>query len=205
MAAAQPRLCVKQAMPPRTAVCWLSQQGLAFTKIDEMIKVLDDEEASDVEKKTQCETDLASDTQDKADIVTNIKSLTTDIDQLAKEISDKKVEIAETEKQSAELSNNRKAETAAYMEAKEADDQAFALLQQATMVITDWYGATHTSLLQVTARHKHSEPAGAPETSWGAGEQYDGAKQSGNAISAVMKEGGSGSGQGHGLCEALRK
>ncbi|CAE8620916.1 unnamed protein product [Polarella glacialis] len=149
-----------------------------------MIKVLSDEEASDAERKTQCEIDLAVDTQDKVDTVTNIKSLTTDIDPLAKEveeiekhISDKKAEIVETEKQSAELPNNRK-----------ADDQALAMLQQATMVITGWYGATHTPLLQVTAHHKHSELAGAPETSWGAGEQYDGSKQSGNAISAVMKE-----------------
>jgi hypothetical protein len=115
-----------------------------FTKIDTMIKVLNDEEVSDVAKKTKCETDKVKDLKDRSDTKSSIQDLSTSVDLLAQRLRDMQTQISENNKQLQQIADEmanakrvREAEAAEHEQAKKDDAQAMDLIQNAKTIISN--------------------------------------------------------------------
>eukprot|EP00933_Yihiella_yeosuensis_P039836 TRINITY_DN33_c0_g1_i9.p1 TRINITY_DN33_c0_g1~~TRINITY_DN33_c0_g1_i9.p1 ORF type:complete len:705 (+),score=260.58 TRINITY_DN33_c0_g1_i9:85-2199(+) len=163
-----------------------------FSKIGEMIKVLDEEQASDEAKKKQCEDDLAQDTADVKQTKEDIEHLTNEINALNDDVEEMKVEIMNKKREIAEIANEldsatkiREEEAAEAAKAKEEDETAMQTIEVAAKLIADFYNANKGALLQQTS----SEPdlSAAPGT-WGDGEKYRGDQQGGGRITALFDE-----------------
>eukprot|EP00933_Yihiella_yeosuensis_P039834 TRINITY_DN33_c0_g1_i7.p1 TRINITY_DN33_c0_g1~~TRINITY_DN33_c0_g1_i7.p1 ORF type:complete len:705 (+),score=261.77 TRINITY_DN33_c0_g1_i7:85-2199(+) len=163
-----------------------------FTKIDEMVKVIDEEQASDEAKKKQCLDDLAQDTADvkqtKEDIehLTNeITALNDDVEEIKMEIMNKKREIAEIANELSEATKMREEEHAEAKKAREEDEVAMQTIEAAAKLIADFYNGAKSALLQEGG----SEPdlSAAPGT-WESGEKYKGDQQGGGRITALFDE-----------------
>eukprot|EP00933_Yihiella_yeosuensis_P000270 TRINITY_DN10042_c0_g1_i3.p1 TRINITY_DN10042_c0_g1~~TRINITY_DN10042_c0_g1_i3.p1 ORF type:complete len:802 (+),score=246.01 TRINITY_DN10042_c0_g1_i3:74-2479(+) len=129
-----------------------------FAKIDEMVKVLDEEEASDLEKKTQCEDDLAKDTatsekttEDIEHLTAEITSLKDDVEEIKLEIMNKKREIAEIANELEQSAKMREEEAAEYQEGRATDEQGMATIEKAAEVISSFYASN--ALIQTDSSH----------------------------------------------------
>merc|ERR1719506_3375855 len=111
--------------------------------IDEMIKTLQEEGAADLAKKTQCLDEYQKITKTVKDLDWKIKNNEAKITKLEKliELRTKEKEetiekIKETEKYMKDITDERKAENEAYLQAKKDDEDAKALLEKAKDAFT---------------------------------------------------------------------
>mmetsp|Transcript_71758 Transcript_71758/g.153383 ORF Transcript_71758/g.153383 Transcript_71758/m.153383 type:complete len:733 (-) Transcript_71758:88-2286(-) len=166
-----------------------------ISAIDKMIEILQTEESADLQKKEGCEADRATDTRDAilasrsidemSDLMT---SLMTEIKELEAEIVGKKKEIDEIDAQLLEAKRVRADENKAFLIAKKDDEDAHALLVDATGVIKSFY--TENGLMLAQKRHTQPEvtPGAAPPpppTTWEA--PYGGKTSESTGIVAVLE------------------
>merc|ERR1719316_1476216 len=114
--------------------------------IDEMIQTLNDEGAADLAKKTQCLDQYQKITKKVNDLDWNIKNNLAKIEKLEKLIElrtqervDTIQKIDETKTYMKDITDERKAENEAYLQAKKDDEDAKALLEKAKDAFTAYY------------------------------------------------------------------
>lgn len=114
--------------------------------IDEMIKTLDEEGAADLAKKTQCLNEYQKVTSNVNDLDWKIKNNLAKIDKLEKLIELRREEKAatiekmdETSKYMKDITEERKSENEAYLEAKKEDLDSIELLKKARAAIDKYY------------------------------------------------------------------
>merc|ERR1719327_2149636 len=114
--------------------------------IDEMIKTLEEEGADDLAKKTQCLDEYQEIDKTVKDLDWKIKNneakiakLEKLIDLRTKEKEETVAKIKETEKYMKDITDERKEENEAYLQAKKDDEDAKALLEKAKEAFTKYY------------------------------------------------------------------
>merc|ERR1719364_668081 len=114
--------------------------------IDEMMTTLQEEGAADLAKKTQCLDEYQDITKTVKDLDWKIKNNEAKIAKLEKliELRTKEKEetvakIKETEKYMKDITDERKEENEAYLQAKKDDEEAKALLEKAKEAFTKYY------------------------------------------------------------------
>jgi len=114
--------------------------------IDKMIQTLNDEGAADLAKKTQCLDEYQEITKTVKDVDWKIKNNLAKIAKLEKliELRTKEKEetiqkIQETQQYMKDLTQERKEENDAYLQAKKDDENAKDLLEKAKAMFTDFY------------------------------------------------------------------
>jgi len=114
--------------------------------IDQMIQVLKDEQADDITKRDECKQEYHEVASNVAQLDWEIEKNLAKIAKLEKLIAkreDSKAEalatIEATEKEIVEMEDQRKAEHAAFLAAKAADESAIELLTQAKAALTKYY------------------------------------------------------------------
>merc|ERR1719409_1735548 len=114
--------------------------------IDEMIKTLEEEGAADLAKKTQCLDEYQKITSTVKDLDWKIKNNEAKIAKLenlieirTKEKADTIQKIKETKEYIKDITDERKEENDAYLQAKKDDEAAKKLLEEAKKVFADYY------------------------------------------------------------------
>jgi len=173
----------------------LSSSGANFTgvltEIDKMIKVLADEEDDDKEKKENCESELDENTEKKATLTTalqtageNIESLNEDISAAEKKFDEYTAKVARLEQETGKASVQRQNEHEEYLENRQVDQAAKALLIEATEVVKGFFEPGDSALVQVSQREPIDKDA--PET-W-ENPEYEGSKDAGGSIIEAMNQ-----------------
>lgn len=126
-----------------------------FAAIDKMMELMKDEEATDLAKMQSCMSDRAVDTRSaivtsrQLDTMTEaLRALASDIEELEKEYKEKEKERKETADELAEATKIRSDENAVYKISKKEDEDAVALIKEATMVLQDFYKENGIALVQ---------------------------------------------------------
>lgn len=129
-----------------------------ISAIEQMIGVLQNEEAEDLRIKETCEDDRATNTRKAALASRAMDELTDTMRTLSAEIEELSNQIASTEKEKAvvieemvEAKRLRDDETAAYNVAKKDDQDAKAAVDNARTVLKDFYDAQRPTLVQTNA------------------------------------------------------
>merc|ERR1719235_1742527 len=111
-----------------------------------MIDVLKEEEADDIKKRDQCKDEYTKIASTVADLKWKIENNLAKIDKLEaliKEREDEKIaaieQIEETKKQIVEMEDQRKEENQLFLEAKNDDEGAIELLEQAKAALMKFY------------------------------------------------------------------
>jgi len=114
--------------------------------IDEMLKTLQEEGADDLDKKTQCLDEYQKITKTVKDLDWQIKNNEAKIAKLeklielrTKEREDTIEKMKETKEYMKQITDERKAENEAYLQAKKDDQDAIALLEKAKEAFTKYY------------------------------------------------------------------
>jgi len=164
--------------------------------IDTLVATLQSEESEELTKKETCESDRAQDTRIAIQTSREIDEVTDEITALLATIQEKKAEIAEKnasitgiDSQLAEAQTIRQRENADYLVAKQDDENAAKLVQNAMTVIESFYsqhaffqrGAKSNDPV-VTAAGKAPPP---PPPTWTT--EYKGAKEESTGIVAILQ------------------
>jgi len=174
----------------------LSSSGADFTKvfeeIDKMVKVIEDEAADDLRKKETCESELAENTQTKEDLTTALQNAGEAIEGLnekiaadTKALDEMAAKVARLEQETGKASVQRQKEHEEYLENRQVDQDAKALLIEATEVVKGFF-EKDTALLQVS--HGASEDPidkDAPGT-WDS--EYGGSTEAGGSLIETMNQ-----------------
>merc|ERR1719473_1518160 len=126
-----------------------------ITAIDEMVTSLEQEEASDLQKKEQCESDRMTNTQEAKMLSKQIDTNTETIDRLTasiaaaeKQIEEIVAQIADLNQEKTDADTQRAAEAAEFATNKQDDEAAVGLIETAVGVLTDFYANEGLSLVQ---------------------------------------------------------
>merc|ERR1719375_2449071 len=138
--------------------------------IDEMLQVLKDEEAADIRKRDECKdeyTKIASEiAQYEWEIEKNLARIHK-LEDMIKKREDEKIETLEkielTEKEIAEMEDQRKAENEAFLQAKSDDEGAIELLEAAKKVLMKYYKENKIEIGKVQTSVKGLDLAQEPE------------------------------------------
>merc|ERR1719329_1261213 len=124
-------------------------------KIEKMIAVIEKEATADEEKKTECETDIETNTAEAKSTSNAIDDLTDKMDALEKEIKDlneeireKEEEIDTLEKELKEARKLREEEKEAWEANDAADKMASELVESSKEVLTNFYKENGLNLVQ---------------------------------------------------------
>jgi len=169
------------------------------TAIDKMVKVLQAEEAEDLQKKEQCETNRAADTRSAIKTSRTMDELSDDItvgkskiQEIIAEIKDKEDEVAATEQELKEATEMREKENAEWRITDKDDKDAKALVLSALDVLAKFYSENGLMLSQlgkkgVAAQPFESEAGKAPPpppATWEA--PYGGATEESTGIVSML-------------------
>mmetsp|Transcript_27965 Transcript_27965/g.65240 ORF Transcript_27965/g.65240 Transcript_27965/m.65240 type:complete len:725 (-) Transcript_27965:129-2303(-) len=160
--------------------------------IDSMVALLKTEEQSDLDKKEKCETDRAADTRSAAKTAREMDDMTDTIVRLEGEIKDLAAEINEDQAQVdwivaelAKMQEIRDKENADYLSAKKDDEDARALVDAASKVLSGFY--KDNGLMLTQSQKQPSQPGEAPPpppTTWEG--PYKGKTEEATGIIAVL-------------------
>jgi septal ring factor EnvC (AmiA/AmiB activator) len=163
--------------------------------IDKMIKNLEDEQNSDLEKKQDCDETRktkTTDAKDDSQLIdrknARIEEVEADTASLNKKIADAEAEIVEAQKAKADADSQREQEAAEFAASKADDEMAKTLVKQAHSVLETRMQALAASAALIQS-HNHQTPGGQappppPETFEGS---YGGAQGEANGILAILK------------------
>eukprot|EP00928_Gymnodinium_smaydae_P008872 TRINITY_DN13266_c0_g1_i3.p1 TRINITY_DN13266_c0_g1~~TRINITY_DN13266_c0_g1_i3.p1 ORF type:complete len:724 (-),score=213.24 TRINITY_DN13266_c0_g1_i3:65-2236(-) len=139
------------------------------TAIDNMIQLLQKEEASELQKKETCEKERIQDTRDAIvsaramdEMTDTITSLHADIKEIDAEVAEKQEQIKKADMQLKEATELRQAEASAHASAKKDDEAAVALIESAHNVLQQFYSDNNLMLTQKRA----SQAPVPPPTTW---------------------------------------
>merc|ERR1719382_592223 len=164
--------------------------------IDSMLNLLQAEEDKDLKIKETCESDRAADTREaiKASRTMDehtdaITTLQAKIEELSKEISEKEAQVEEIKAQLKESKEDRDKEHAEYLVAEKNDEDAAALVQEATTTLKAFYKDSGLmSLAQKRQAAPFESQAGEapppPPPTWDGG--YGGKTDEAAGISAIL-------------------
>jgi hypothetical protein len=175
--------------------------GQVVTAIMEMIKTLEEEAESDLQKKEKCESDRSTNAFSAITLSRQVDGLTDDVNRLRFEIKNLNAEIAEkqemqanVEQELAQATSMRKEENADFLQSKSDDEQAIAITKQALNVITDFYEKNKLALLQKSKEDptiteldgmKKGEAPPPPPSTWEA--PYSGATEETSSITTTLE------------------
>jgi len=146
-------------------------------KIDSLVTMIEDEEASDLTKKESCEKSRAENTREAIKLSRAIdedsdtmSKLTSEIETLDQQITENNEAIEVLETHMKEAGEQRAAENAAYLVDKSDDEEAAATVQSAHDVLQTFYKDEGLMLVQKRARAPVVVAAGKapppPPTTW---------------------------------------
>jgi len=162
-----------------------------LSAIDTMLNLLQTEETSDLTKKETCESDRTKDTRDaslasrKIDEQTDaITALQAAIKELTANIESKEQEVAQIKKELAEAKKLRDEEHADYLVARKDDQDAKAVVLDATSVLETFYQSNNLMLAQRQPAAVAGEAPPPPPKTWDA--PYGGRTGEATGIIAVL-------------------
>jgi septal ring factor EnvC (AmiA/AmiB activator) len=146
-------------------------------KIDLLVTMIQEEEASDLAKKESCEKSRAENTREAIKLsraidehTDTMSALTSDIERLEQQIEENKEAMAVLQKQMQEADEQRAAENKAYKADKADDAEAAATIQSAYDVLETFYKQENLMLVQRKGRAPVVVAAGKapppPPTTW---------------------------------------
>lgn len=123
--------------------------------INDMLSILQTEEAQDLTQKEKCESDRASDTRDAIqesrtmdELTDSITTLTSKVAELTSEIQDKEAQVAAINQELNQTAVERQDEHAEYLVAKKDDQDAASLVSNAKQVLSNFYKDNKLMLAQ---------------------------------------------------------
>mmetsp|Transcript_113136 Transcript_113136/g.365500 ORF Transcript_113136/g.365500 Transcript_113136/m.365500 type:complete len:734 (+) Transcript_113136:55-2256(+) len=165
-----------------------------LSAIDSMLEVLQSEEASDLTKKEDCETERAANARTAAVTSREMDALTDDISRLEDEVARVSAEVAEKQQQVRDLDEElaqatklRGEEHETYLVAVKEDQDAKGVVLQAKEVIEKFYsenGMTLVQARQVRPKVAAGEAPPPPPSTWS--EPYGGKKKDSVGIVAML-------------------
>merc|ERR1719424_748747 len=163
--------------------------------VDQMVTDLKAEEADDLAKKEQCESERQENTQEAKMLSKKIDTNTETIDRLVASIAAANKQIEEVDSQVADIGvekrdagDQRAKEAAEHASAKSDDEGAVGLIETAVGVLQDFYTRNGLSLAQVKKEEPFTEAGEAPTPPPSTfDEGYGGAKGEQQGIVAIME------------------
>jgi len=136
--------------------------------IQELIERLVAEAGAEASQKAYCDEETKKNEDKKDELTSDIDALTTKLDQAAARSANLKEQVAELQRELADLAKTqaemdaaRKAENAAFLEAKEDLTLGVSGVQQAIQVLRDYYGSSDAFVQQPEAPSTHESSTGA--------------------------------------------
>jgi len=136
--------------------------------IEELIERLVAEAGAEASQKAYCDEETKKNEEKKDELSSDIDALTTKLDQAAARSANLKEQVAELQRELAELARTqaemdaaRKAENAAFLEAKTDLTLGVSGVQQAIQVLRDYYGSSDAFVQQPEAPSTHDSSTGA--------------------------------------------
>lgn len=160
--------------------------------IDNMVEKLQQEEASELATKEECEKDRMEDTRTAAvasrtmdEHTEAINTLKAEIEEIDAEVAEKTEEVKKTEEALTAATRLREDEAAAYAVTKKDDEDAAELVSQATNVLEKFYNENNLMLVQQSPFGEAGKAPPPPPTTWDA--PYGGATgESSGIVGALM-------------------
>merc|ERR1711904_131468 len=144
-----------------------------ITKIDDIIKILKDEEADDIKQRDWCKDEYQKNDLEKAEtkwlIEKNEAAIikhTKMIEKLEAVLKDTEKKITETQEQMEQMKKERKEEKEAFEAAKADDEAAIDLLGQAKEALTQYYKDNEIPLLLQKAPTFEKDPDQMPDATF---------------------------------------